>query len=73
MLAKKLDVIAIVYLDDILVFSLTEQDHAEHLRWVLEKLRKRHLKAKRKKSALRLNKLKYLGHVIKQNPISMDP
>ena len=64
---------ATVYYDNILTFSQTVQDNAEHLRWVLEKLCKRHLKAKRKRSALRLNKLKYLGHVIKQNPISMDP
>ena len=64
-LADKLDVFATVYLDDILVFSQTEQDHAEHLRWVLEKLREHHLKAKRKKSAFGLNELQYLGHVIK--------
>ena len=56
-LANKLDVFTTVYLDDILVFSQTEQDHAEHLRWVLEKLREHHLKAKKKKSAFRLNEL----------------
>ena len=64
-LADKLDVFATVYLDDILVFSRTEQDHAEHLRWVLEKLREHHLKAKKKKSAFGLTELSYLGHIIK--------
>ena len=73
MLAKKSDVFAAVYLDDILVFSCTEQDHAEHLPWVFEKLCEYHLKAKRKKSAFELNALQYLGHVIKENTISMDP
>ena len=72
-LADKLDVFATVYLDDILVFSRTEEDHAEHLRWVLTKLREHHLKAKRKKSAFGLNELQYLGHVIHKNTISMDP
>ena len=73
MLAKKLDVFATIYLDNVLVFSQSKQDHAEHLPWVLEKLCKYHLKAKRKKSAFGLNELQYLGHVIKQTTISMDP
>ena len=72
-LAKKMDVFATIYFDDILVFSHTEQDHAEQLRWVLEKLHEHHLKAKRRKSAFGLNELQYLGHIIKQNTISMDP
>ena len=72
-LADKLDVFATVYLDDILVFSRSEEDHAEHLRWVLAKLREHHLKAKRKKSAFGLSELQYLGHVIQYNTISMDP
>ena len=45
-LAKKLNVFAIVYLDDVLVSSKNKQDHAEHLRWVLTKLREHKLKAK---------------------------
>ena len=48
-LAEKLDVFAMVYLDDIPVFSKNEHNHAEHLRWVLTKLREHKLKAKRKK------------------------
>ena len=38
-LANKLDEFAMVYLDDILVFSKNEHNHAEHLGWVLTKLR----------------------------------
>jgi hypothetical protein len=34
-LGKHLDEFVVVYLDDILVFSKNENDHAEHLRWVL--------------------------------------
>ena len=71
--AEKLDVFAMVYLDDILVFSKNEHDHAEHLRWVLTKLREHKLKAKRKKSAFSLGGLQYLGHIMKNSTISMDP
>ena len=64
---------AAIYFNDALVFSQTEQDHADHLQWGLEKLGKHYLKVKRKKSALGLNELQYLGHVIEQNTVSMDP
>ena len=64
-LKDKLDVFATVYLDDILIFSKTEAEHEQHLRWVLDKLCEHHLKANRKKSAFGLNELSYLGHVIK--------
>ena len=72
-LAAKLDVFAMVYLDDILVFSKNEHDHAKHLRWVLTKLREHKLKAKRRKSAFGLAELQYLGHIVKNSTISMDP
>ena len=64
-LADELDVFAIVYLADILVFSKNEHDHAEHLRWVLTKLHEHKLKAKCKKSAFGLAELQYLGHIVK--------
>ena len=72
-LADKLDVFAMVYRDDILVFSKNEQNHAENLRWVLTILREHKLKAKCKKSAFGLAKLQYLGHIMKNSTISMDP
>ena len=61
----KLSIFATVYLDDILVFSKKELDHAEHLHWVLTKLCEHKLKAKHKKSAFGLAELQYLGHIIK--------
>ena len=70
---EKLDVFATVYLDDILVFSKNKHNYAEHLRWVLTKLHEHKLKAKRKKSALGLAELQYLGHIVKNSTISMDP
>ena len=65
-LADKLDVFVMVYLDDILVFSKKEHNHAEHLHWVLTKLREHKLKAKRKKSAFGLAELQYLGHIVQK-------
>ena len=72
MLAKKLDVFATIYCDNILVCSHNEQDQAEHLRWVLEKLCKYQLKANRKKSTFGLNELQYFGHIIKRNTFSIE-
>ena len=72
-LKDNLDMFATVYLDDILIFSKNEADHAEHLRWVLQQLRAHNLKAKRKKSAFGLPELYYLGHIIKNSCIMMDP
>ena len=62
-----------VYLNDILVFSKSEQDHAEHLHWVLSNLHEHKLKAKHKKSALGLAELQYLGHIVKSSTRSIDP
>ena len=56
-----------------MVFSKNKHNHAEHLRWVLAKLRAHKLKAKCKKSAFGLAELQYLGHIMKNSTISMDP
>ena len=72
-LAEKLDVFAMVYLNDVLVFSKNEQNHAEHLHWVLTKPLEHKLKAKCKKNAFGLAELQYLGHIVKNLIISMDP
>ena len=72
-LAEKLDVFAMVHLDDILVFLKIEYNHAEYLCWVLTKLREHKLKAKCKKSAFGLAELQYFGHIVKNSTISMDP
>lgn len=55
-MAEYLDRFVLVYLDDILVFSQFAEEHREHLRLVLEKLREAKLYAKKKKcSFFRLN------------------
>ena len=61
-----------VYLDDILVFSETEEEHAEHLRLVLDKLRERFY-AKLSKCEFWLNEVVYLGYVISAEGIKVHP
>jgi hypothetical protein len=59
-----LDKFVVVFIDDILVFSKTEEEHAEHLRLVLQKLREHQLYAKRSKYEFWLKEVSFLGHVV---------
>ncbi|GBG75102.1 hypothetical protein CBR_g19615 [Chara braunii] len=59
-----LDKFMVVYLDDILVFSKTAREHAEHLALVLQSLRDNHYKINREKSSFGVPSVIYLGHVI---------
>jgi hypothetical protein len=62
-----------LFIDDILVYSENEADHAEHLRVVLTRLREHKLYAKFSKCEFWLKKVPFLGHVLSENGISMDP
>ena len=62
-----------VYLDDILIYSKNERDHAEHLRLVLTKLREHRLYAKFSKCEFWLPEVTYLGHVISGKGIAVNP
>ena len=57
-----LDKFVVVFIDDILIFSKTEE-HAEHIRLVLQKLREHKLYAKRSKCEFWLKEVSFLGHV----------
>jgi hypothetical protein len=59
-----LDKFVVVFIDDILVFSKTEEEHEKHLKLVLEKLRSIKLYAKFSKCEFWLTKVAFLGHVI---------
>ena len=54
----------LIYLDDILVFSKNKEDHAKHLRLVLDKLREHQFYAKLSKFEFWLDEVLYLGHII---------
>ena len=68
-----LDKFVIVFIDDILVYSDSLEQHAEHLRTVLQILRERQLYAKFSKCKFWLDKVAFLGHVISAEGISVDP
>jgi hypothetical protein len=59
-----LDKFVVIFIDDILVFSKTEEEHAEHLRLVLQKLREHQLYAKWSKCEFWLKEVSFLGHVV---------
>jgi hypothetical protein len=67
MLHEYLDDFVIVFLDDILIYSKSEEEHDGHLSLVLEALRKNQFYAKLKKCAFWLSEVTFLGHVINQH------
>ena len=62
----------LVYLDDILIFSKSLEEHARHLRIVLDILQRNELYAKLPKCKFRPD-LQFLGHVVGRHGIRMDP
>ena len=63
----------IVFIDDIIVYSGSPDEHSEHLRIVLQTLRERQLYAKLIKCQFFLDKVAFLGHVISIEGVSVDP
>jgi hypothetical protein len=68
-----LDKFVVIFIDDILVFSKTEVEHEEHLRLVLQKLREHQLYAKLSKCEFWLKEVSFLGHVISNGGVAVDP
>jgi hypothetical protein len=70
---KYLDKFVVVFIDDILIFSGTEEEHKKHHRLVLEKLRSNQLYEKFRKYKFWLTEVSFLGHVISVEGVSVDP
>ena len=68
-----LDQFVIVFIDDILVYSKSADEHALHLRIVLQTLRDKKLYAKFSKCEFWLNEVIFLGHVVSSDGIFVDP
>jgi hypothetical protein len=62
-----------VFIDDILIYSKTKEEHEEHLRIVLQTLREKNLYVKFSKCEFYQDKVQYLRHVIFIEGILVDP
>jgi hypothetical protein len=69
----ELDKFIVVFIDDILIYSKNLEDHAKHLHVVLQHLRDHRLYAKFSKCEFWLDTVKFLGHTISKDGISVDP
>jgi hypothetical protein len=69
----ELDKFVVVFIDDILVYSNNEDNHIKHLHTVLQRLCDHRLYAKLSKCDFWLKEIKFLGHTISQDGVSVDP
>ena len=72
-LRKYLEKFVILFIDDILIYDKTKEEHEEHLELVLQTLREHQLYAKNSKCEFYQSKVHYLGHVISEEGIVVDP
>jgi hypothetical protein len=69
----ELDKFVVVFIDDILIYSKSKEEHAQHLRVILQRLRDHQLYAKFSKCAFWLKEVPFLGHIISAGGIAVDP
>jgi hypothetical protein len=70
---SELDKFVVVFIDDILIYSKSEEEHARHLCVILERLRDYQLYIKFSKCAFWLKEVSFLGHIISAEGIAVDP
>lgn len=71
--AKEIHDFLVIYLDDLTVFSKTDQEHLDHLRQVFIKCKKYGISLNPKNSLFGLEEGKLLGHIISKDGIRIDP
>ena len=68
-----LDQFLVIFIDDILVYSRSGEEHETHLKTVLQTLRDNKLYAKFSKCEFWLNQISFLGHIVSEKRIMVDP
>jgi hypothetical protein len=68
-----LDKFVVVSIDDILIYSQSEEEHVEHLKMVLQWLRKHQLYANLSKCDFLIHEVLFLGHIINRDGLVVDP
>lgn len=68
-----LDIICVVYLDDILIFSRNQEEHDAHVKLVLDRLRAAKLYANPKKCVFDQDEVEYLGYILGKDGLKMNP
>ncbi|XP_069498702.1 uncharacterized protein, partial [Ambystoma mexicanum] len=71
-LRELIDVCVVVYIDDILVYSSSEEEHQRHVKKVLERLRQHSLFAKLEKCVFNATEVEFLGFILSPNGVHMD-
>src|SRR5438132_1790391 len=69
----ELDVCVVIFIDDILVYSKNEEEHAKHLRIVLDRLQEHQLYAKFSKCQFWLKEVSFLDHILSEKGVAVDP
>ena len=70
---KYLDKFMVVFIDNILIYSKSKEEHIEHFKIVLQELREHQLYAKFSKCDFFKDKIQYLGHLVTKEWILVDP
>jgi hypothetical protein len=70
---EELDKFVVVFIDDTLLYSKSVEEHEQHLRVVLGKLRAHKLYAKFSKCEFWLEKISFLGHILTAEGVAVDP
>jgi hypothetical protein len=73
MLGEHLDKYIIAYLNDIIIYSITEEEHREYVEWVLRRLQEEQILVVIEKCEFFTRKIDFIGFIIKLGYISIDP
>jgi len=70
---KYLNTFVVIYLDDIMIYSKTPEEHVEHIKLVFEVLEKEKLHVKLSKCSFNMKEVKFLGHIVGRDGIKVNP